>query len=212
MLGPPADISCPLTPFLSFKALLQCHPPHELIRILDQKETLTFHSYTRWDLPETTSITAPWLKIICIIFPPRIWTEPILPLHNSRQERHRDKHDMVCACCSQPCSQEAPARFCDSYCTGFSALFTSFCVNKESPHRGCCSPLYQYLVAVPPAYSMNLASDSSSIKSENNRNKLFGCCDEQVVWHEWNGQSMVPSIVSTFWVLVQCFFINFWFR
>ena len=71
------------------------------------------------------------------------------------------------------------------------------------------SPLYQYLVAVPPAYSMNLASDSLSIKSENNRNKLFGCCDEQVVWHEWNGQSMVPSIVSTFWVLVQCFFINF---
>lgn len=28
--------------------------------------------------------------------------------------------------------------FCDFSCTGFSALFTSFCVNKESPHRGCC--------------------------------------------------------------------------
>lgn len=59
------------------------------------------------------------------------------------------------------------------------------------------APLYQYLVAVPPACSVNLASDSSSVKLENNRNKLFGCWDEQVVWHEWNGQSLVPSVVST---------------
>ena len=102
-------------------------------------------------------------------------------------------------CCSWLCPQEAPASFLRLLLYwAFGSLLHSVSARKAYTEDAAkTAPLHQYLLAAPPACSVNLASDSSSVKLENKRNKLFGCCDEQVVWREWNGQSLVPRIVST---------------
>lgn len=124
-----------------------------------------------------------------------------------------------------------PPLLSQTTCSGFSPLFTSFRISKESPDRGCCwhftftpvlcrssgevqlthravssrvgvwvlgSDGFFWMVAALPACCVNLASDTSSVKWENNRSKFFGLlwwmgC---LAWMEWS-KHVLPSIIST---------------
>lgn len=78
VLGPSADLSSQLSPIL-FLTVPSQMPPCLVSLSSFSPESETFHFSLPLSLcaffPETTFPTEPWLKIICIIFTARTWTE-----------------------------------------------------------------------------------------------------------------------------------------